>query len=178
MNKSKVLSSEIVYKSFFNVRNDSLEIEGKPFNYLSIETAGDAVLILPITSEGKYVLTLEYRYPVRKTLLSIPGGYIDAGEKMETAAERELLEETGYKAKSYRVLGSAYPYPGISSQKLYYVIAEDARLEHPPHHEISEQIETDEMTPSELSKKIAEGFPIDGNLCTILFFANHGNFVV
>lgn len=170
MNKSKLINSKILLKSFFNVRQDDLEIDGKEFHYVSIETAGDAVLILPITTEGKYVLTLEYRYPIKETLLSVSGGYIDGNEDIVAAAKRELLEETGYTAENFTLKGSAYPYPGISSQKLYYVTADHARKIQKTEHEISEQIETIELSPKELKEKVNSGFPVDGNLFTALFF--------
>lgn len=170
MNKSKLLSSGLLYRGFFNVRDDHLQINGKDFHYLSVETPSDAVLVLPITPSGKYILTLEYRYPVRETLLSVPGGYIDAQESLEESAARELLEETGYTAENYRLLGSAYPYAGISSQKIHYVLAENAVLKHAPQREVSEQIEIIEISHQELAAKIAGGIPVDGNLCTILFY--------
>ncbi len=171
INKSKLLFSEIIYKGFFNLREDHLLIKD-PFTYVSVETRSDAVLILPVTPEGRYVLTLEYRYPIQKTLLSIAGGYIDTGETVLKAAARELFEETGYTAPDYQLLGSFYPYPGISSQKLYYVAAENATLTHAPSREPNEQIEIITLTHAELLEKMKSDFPTDGNLCTALFLFN------
>lgn len=168
MNKSRLLSSKIVYKGFFNVREDQLQIKDI-FTYASIETRADAVLILGVTPDKKYVLTQEYRYPVRETLLSIAGGYIDAEETLEETAARELLEETGFVATSYKLLGSAYPYAGISTQKIYYVLAENAVQMQVPATEPNEQIEILTMSHSELLEKIKSDTPVDSNLYTILF---------
>ena len=59
-----------------------------------------AVCVLPITDDGYAVMERQYRYPVDRVLLEIPAGKLDSKqENHESAARRELEEETGYHAE-------------------------------------------------------------------------------
>ncbi len=76
-----------------------------------IKKEGPAVCILAITSESKVILVRQFRPGPKKILDELPGGYIDKGETPEQAANRELLEETGYRGKATlvsKVLDCAY----------------------------------------------------------------------
>jgi ADP-ribose pyrophosphatase len=68
----------------------------------------DSVGIIPVTSDGKIIVT-EEEQPGRSPFLSIPGGRIDEGEGVREAAARELHEETGYVAKELRLLTAEQP---------------------------------------------------------------------
>lgn len=138
--------------------------------HYSLELGPAAVMLLASTSDNRWVINREYRPSVGRTLLSCPGGALDAGEEAIEAAERELLEETGYTAQGYSVMGVSYPFPGIASQRIYYVRAHTARLTHPPAREVGEFIETFEVDLPQLYKKINQGEAVDGNLCTALFW--------
>jgi ADP-ribose pyrophosphatase len=166
-----VEKTEIVHEGFINIRKDSLKLLNEArYQYESLITRSDAAVVLGITSDNLLVLTREYRHPTQKVILSCAGGYIDNSEDPVECAKREFLEETGYAAENYHLLGSAYPYPGISNQKIYYVVAKNAFKKEEPHLEVSEIMQTTLMTMTELNQAIAKGEPIDGNLCTALFF--------
>lgn len=123
----KVEDSEIIFDQFVKIRRDTLcydERHERP--YFTLMTKGDAVNVLAVTPTREFVLIEEYRHPTGKVLLGCPGGYIDEGETPLDAAKRELFEETGYVASSYQEIGSAYPYPGLSSQKITFVLASGA----------------------------------------------------
>lgn len=64
-----------------------------------IKKEGPATGIVAITTDEKVILVRQFRPGPKEILCEIPGGYIDKGETPEQAAERELLEETGYKGK-------------------------------------------------------------------------------
>lgn len=163
--------SDIVHQSFFKIQRDHFLTEtGHAYDYYSLMTRGPAVIIVGLTPDGSWVLTEEYRHPIGKTLLSCAGGYIDLNEDPLKAAEREFLEETGFSAKTYKLMGRAYPYPGISSQEIFYVCGYGALRVQEPMQEPTEHIRPVIMQPDALNKKICSGFPLDGNLCTALYF--------
>ncbi len=167
-----VESSALVLDGFIKVRCDELRHQNdQAYRYYSLIAKSSAVVVLAISSSGLLVLIEEYRHPTGKILLSCPGGYLNGEEEDPCeAARRELLEETGYSAHRFTLMGSAYPYPGISGQKIYYVLAENAKKQDEPRTEATEVLRTVLMSRAQLTKAIEEGRPIDGNMCTALFF--------
>jgi len=88
---------------------------------------GRVVHVVALTGRGEVVLERQYRHPVRKWLLEIPAGSVDRGETVLEAARRELMEETGYAAKKWRVLGGWYPSPASTNTRAFVVLATGAR---------------------------------------------------
>jgi ADP-ribose pyrophosphatase len=168
----KVVQSSIIFDSFVKVREDLLNLNGNSYSYYTLMTKAPAVIILATTKDNEMIFIEEYRHPIGTTLLSCPGGYLDEGEEPLEAAKRELLEETGYAAQQFVLMGSAYPYAGISDQKLYYVWAQNAYKKAEPTPEPSESMSVLSVTDQQLHEWINAGKNVDGNLCTALFY--HG----
>ncbi len=167
----EVESSRIVFDKFVKIRSDILRYGAQHrHEYFTLIPKADAINILAVTPEGQLVLTEEYRHPTGKVLLGCPGGYMDPNESPLEAAKRELLEETGYTASDFQIMGRAYAYPGLSSQNIIYIVARRAHPVAAPQLETSEVIRTVPMSESELTLAIAAGAALDGILCTALFF--------
>lgn len=168
-----IKSSEIVYKGYFDVRLDQLQMpHGAKMSYTCLDIGVHAAAVLAKTKEGKLIINKEYRHPTGKWLLSCPGGRIDSGESPIEAGRRELLEETGYGGGKFSILGNAYPFPAVTNQVIYYIFVEGAEFLQPTHHEPFEMIHTELKSPEELKREIAAGFPVDGVLCTALLLSN------
>ena len=88
---------------------------------------GKVVHIVALTRRGEVVLERQYRHPVRKWLLEIPAGSVDRGETVLGAAKRELMEETGFSADKWSVLGGWYPSPASTNTRAFVVLATGAR---------------------------------------------------
>src|SRR5271163_466925 len=128
MKLPEVKEQKIVFDEFIKIRRDRLRFpDGGEHVYYALLPPASAVVILGVTAEGHLVLNREYRHPTGKVLLGLPGGYLNPGEDILTGARRELLEETGYSGDSPKVLGSAYPFPGLSRQEIFYVLTENVK---------------------------------------------------
>lgn len=88
-----------------------------------------AVVIIPLLDNGELVLERQFRYPLHRDFYELPAGKIDSGEEPLVCAQRELLEETGYTAKSWRYLATLHPCIGYSNEKLIYYLAQELIFE-------------------------------------------------
>ncbi len=103
---------------------------------------GHPVVIFAITREKKLILEKIYRIPFKDWVLELPAGLQDKrGEDEKEVARRELLEETGYKAKNLIRILQGPMNPGQSTDEGIYYFAKDVIFEREPTHEDSEEIE-------------------------------------
>ena len=87
----------------------------------------DWVNVIPLTPHDEVVLIEQYRHGSKKIELEIPGGIIDSKDSGPiAAAERELLEETGYRGTGSKLLGRIRPNPAIQENFLNIVLIENA----------------------------------------------------
>ncbi len=108
----------------FNV-NESTSVCPRTQNehrFFFIETA-DWVNIVPITTDNQVVFIRQFRHGSGDITLEIPGGMVDPGEDPGTAAVRECMEESGFRAAETRSLGVLNPNPAIFPNKLHTFIA-------------------------------------------------------
>jgi 8-oxo-dGTP pyrophosphatase MutT (NUDIX family) len=78
-----------------------------------------------MASREEIVLIKQFRHGVKDFTIEIPGGIVEDGDSPKESARRELLEETGYKARKIIPLGWVYPNPAIFSNRCFTFIAED-----------------------------------------------------
>jgi ADP-ribose pyrophosphatase len=102
-----------------------------------------ACAVVPLLDDGRVVMLRQYRYAVQQTLWEIPAGKIDPGEALETCAQRELEEETGYKAMRLDPLGSIVMTPGFCDERIHLYLARELR----PGKQALEANESLECTP-------------------------------
>src|SRR5260370_3902322 len=99
-----------------------------------------AVAILPLLDSEHLCLLRNYRFPLNETLWEIPAGTLEPGEDVQHAAERELAEESGYRAASWEKLTAFYPSPGVLNEVLHIFLCRDL-TPGDPRLELDEQIE-------------------------------------
>jgi 8-oxo-dGDP phosphatase len=98
--------------------------------------------VLALDSAERVLMIRQYRHPVGRLLWEIPAGLRDvAGEPLRVTAERELLEEAGYRAADWRVLTDSFSSPGISTERIRIFLARgvvrvpEAERSYVPEHE-------------------------------------------
>ncbi len=87
----------------------------------------DFSIIVPVLGRDTLVMIWNYRHAIQGWELELPAGHIEKGESPEACARRELEEETGYFASSWKRLGWFHPSPGMSSQRAYAYLARNLR---------------------------------------------------
>jgi ADP-ribose pyrophosphatase len=133
--RARILRSKIIYKGpVFGVRRDEVLEPGGIRTTREVVTHPGSVVILPLLPDGRILLVRQYRHATRQFLWELVAGRIERGENPRQAAARELLEETGYRAKRYRVFLDIFPTPGFLEERMYILLAQgltsgDARPE-------------------------------------------------
>src|SRR5260221_14475332 len=122
---ARILRSEEIYKGpVFGVRRDEVLEPGGLRTIREVITHPGSVVVLPVLPDGRILLVRQYRHATRQYLWELVAGRIDAGENVRQAAARELIEETGYRAKRFRVFLDVFPTPGFLEERMYILLAE------------------------------------------------------
>lgn len=77
-----------------------------------------SVVIVPILDGGKVLLIRQFRHALNRTIYEVPAGTSEPGEPLLACAKRELAEETGYSARTFKRLTQFYPAPGVSTERM------------------------------------------------------------
>lgn len=120
----KITQSKEVYScGLFRVAEEEAQDKtGWKIKRSVVRHAGSAVM-MPVDEKNRVLLVRQYRLPADAFLWELPAGKVDEGETVLQAAKRELMEETGYRAKAWKKLVSFYPSPGYISEKMTIFLA-------------------------------------------------------
>lgn len=117
----------------------------------------DWAQVVALTGDDRVVLVRQYRHGIGGVTLELPGGIVDPGETPLEAAARELAEETGYVADSFRLVCSLSPNSSSHTNRCHTVLALGARLEHATAHEAGEEIVVETRPLAELWAGVPDG---------------------
>ena len=106
------------------VRRRMVLPNGRRTRFDIVEHPG-AVAIVPLFANGDVMLLRQYRPSIREELYEIPAGTLEPGETPLATARREIVEETGYRARRWRKLGMFYTAPGFCTEKMHLYVARD-----------------------------------------------------
>jgi 8-oxo-dGTP pyrophosphatase MutT (NUDIX family) len=102
----------------------------------------DVALVVALTTGGEILFARQYKHGAREILVELPGGYLDEGEEPLAAAQRELLEETGFAGQDWRPLGSYLGNPTKErGNRLHFYLVTGATRVAAPHRDSTEEIE-------------------------------------
>jgi ADP-ribose pyrophosphatase len=174
---AEILSSEVVFEGpLFRVLRDRLIEPGGHENLRDIIRHNGSVVILAVDkSKNKrnpwIVMERQYRHAAQRFLWELPAGKLEPGEDALAGAQRELEEETGYRAKKWKPLVEYYASPGFLGESMKVFLAEDLVAGN-AHPEEDEKIELRLVKLSEIVKLIEKGAILDGKtLTSVLLYA-------
>jgi ADP-ribose pyrophosphatase len=168
---AELVSSAVTFEcSLFKVRHDKIvEPNGKAAERDVIRHNGSVVILALDKSKSKkdpwIVMERQYRHAANQYLWEVPAGKLDEGEEPLIGAQRELEEETGYRAKKWRPLVEYYASPGFLGESMKVFLAEGL-IAGDAHPEEDEDIELRLVKLSEILKMIEKGAIVDGKTLT------------
>ena len=122
---AKVLSSKIIYKGkILGIRRDEVIEPSGVRATREVITHPGSVVVLPVLPDGRILMIRQYRHAARQYLWELVAGRIDEGENPRKAAARELIEETGYRARKFRIFLDVFPTPGFLEERMFILLAE------------------------------------------------------
>lgn len=127
-----------------------------------------AVVVIPLLNDGRVVLERQFRYPVARVMVEFPAGKLDAGEDPLLCGQRELLEETGYRAREWARAGEMHLAVAYSTEVIHIyfargLVAGDRQLDQ------GEFLDVFTATPDELLGWCRDGTVTDAKTlaCTV-----------
>src|SRR5271170_1706827 len=131
--KARLISSKLAYDGkVFSVFTDKVEEPGGRINTRDVIRHNGSVVILAVdesknSKDPDVILERQYRHAAGQFLYELPAGRIDAGEAPLAAAKREMIEETGYRAKRWTLLRKYFASPGFLGEWMQIYLARDIR---------------------------------------------------
>lgn len=155
--------------------------ETNGWEYVSRRYRADVVIVLALTSDNELLLVEQYRRPVNAHTIELPAGLVGDNdnppdEALETAAIRELEEETGYRAGSVRRLLSGPTSSGLTDEMVHLFLASELQQTGPGGGDASEDITVLKVPLGEidhwLHKQTAMGKLLDPKIYAALYWVN------
>ncbi|MEM2056922.1 MAG: NUDIX hydrolase [Thermoproteota archaeon] len=169
MSDEEIVKAETLYSgSVVSLLRYHVSLRGRRLVREVVEHPG-AVAVIPVSDKGRIIMVKQHRLPAGRSLLEIPAGTRRVGEDEEECARRELLEETGYRARVLRKALSFYPAPGYSTEKITLFLAEGLE-EAEQRLEEDEAIEVVEKTLEEAFEMLRKGLIEDAKTIIGLYW--------
>ena len=164
-----VRGEQVFRGRLLDVRRDTVAMpDGRPATREYVVHPG-AVVVVPVLDDGRLVMERQFRYPIGRVALEFPAGKIDAGEPLLVCAQRELTEETGYRAREWARAGLTHNAMAYSTEiiEIWFargLTAGERRLDD------GELIDLSLVAESELDAAIARGEVTDAKTMIALLW--------
>jgi ADP-ribose pyrophosphatase len=171
--ETKLSSQELFSGHFLHAFRDTVALPDGSQATREYVTHPGAVMIIPLLEEPgqalKLVLERQYRYPVQQVMIEFPAGKLDPLESTLQCAQRELFEETGYRAKQWAKAGVLHPVISYSTEFIEVWFAKELSLGERQLDE-GEFLEVFLQTPEALQRDCLDGKVTDAKTLTGMFW--------
>jgi ADP-ribose pyrophosphatase len=169
--RAKLLQSKTLYKGkVFQLQRDTVVEPGGVKVERDIIVHPGSVVVMPVFSDGRILLIRQYRHSIGEFLWELVAGRKEPQETPAAAARRELIEETGYRAKRLRKLMRVVPTPGFVNEWMW-IFAAEGLTEGEAQPEEDEKITPRIFNMTEAQKMIERGTLRDAkSICGILYY--------
>lgn len=160
LKKWQILDSTMVLEHHWcKIRRDVIKLpNGKIIDDYFVNIKPEVALILPITSDGNIIFVRQYRHAVGEFFIELPAGSFEPTEESaESAAKRELEEETGYTAKEVTKITTLYDKPSKDTNKIHLFLAKDVIKSGEQKLDITEEIDVVLIPQESVRDKIIQG---------------------
>ena len=155
---------KIRHDYYKNPRNE------KEVKVIAIE-GNNAANVIAKTKTGKIIMVRQFRFGIGDYTLEIPGGMIDDGEDVLSAAQREVKEETGYVGENWQYLGNILANPVWMDSTIHHYYMENAELKYELELDDAEDVEIILLSTEEVYQKIENGEIKHPHTISAFFFA-------
>ncbi|MFZ6757933.1 NUDIX hydrolase [Undibacterium sp. Ji50W] len=154
----QLASKSLIDDRWLTLRADTCELHnGQIIEPYYVVEEPQWVHVFAQAADGKILVVRQYRYAANVVCTELPGGVVDAGESVLDAAQRELLEETGYVASSWTPHGKYYANPARQTNSIHLFIARGLQRQAEKTLDASEDITESFAHPSEVKAMITSG---------------------
>ncbi|WP_022823693.1 NUDIX hydrolase [Hymenobacter norwichensis] len=154
------LRSELVVNHrWYQLRRDHVQLPtGQELDDYFVSVRANVALVFALTADQHVVMVRQYKHGIGEILIELPGGVLDEGETSPlAAAQRELLEETGYASDDIEQLAEVSDNPTKDTNRIYFFLARNARLVAAQHLDETENIEVLKVPLADIEHMIFSG---------------------
>ena len=169
---TRLASEPLLDTPWLTLRRDHVRLPtGVDLDAFYVAEYPDFAVVLALTGGGEAVLVEQYRHGIERVTLELPAGAVDGGEAPETAARRELLEETGYQTERWTSLGRLAVEPSRHTNWAHVFVATGAERVAEPALEPSEDLVVRTLPARELVAAVEAGRIVHGVHVAVVYRA-------